>query len=173
MGVMEGRAMEDRAMEDRAMEGGMDGKQRCSQEGCRAWARRQRVGERDGGRSEGRPLCGVHSLMAAGQRVGAPRGNQNKRKHGLYASYVPVVALKQALELPPGDLRLEIAVTRAALARVMRLRLPEKELIDVLEKGSATLVRLMRTQKYVGDAGSGDLKEAMGRALVEMGLGEL
>ncbi len=43
---------------------------------------------------------------------GAPDGNQNARKHGLYAAYVPVVELKQALVLPPGDLRLEIAVVR-------------------------------------------------------------
>ena len=147
----------------------MDGKRRCSYEGCRAWARRQQAGERDEGRTEGRPVCGVHRLMAAGQAVGPPRGNQNKRKHGLYASYVPVVMLKQALELPPGDLRLEIAVVRGSLSELVKTGLELPELVEAVDKATNSLARLLRTNQQIGEGNPDEFQEVMLRVLKEMG----
>ena len=103
---------------------------------------------------------------------GGTPGNQNSRKHGLYSGYVPVVALKQALDLPPGDLRLEIAALRALLAESMQSELPSVELLKAVEAGMATLARLLRTNKQLGNSGKEKLDEEVDRALEELGLGE-
>ena len=103
---------------------------------------------------------------------GGMPGNQNARKHGLYSAYVPVVALKQALDLPPGDLRLEIAALRALLAEAMQSELPSVELLKAVEAGMTTLARLLRTNKQLDNSGKEKLDEEVDRALEELGLGE-
>ena len=134
---------------------------RCAREGCRAWARRE---------SE---WCVAHPEGQSRRTGGAPEGNQNARTHGLYARYVPVVALERALELPPGDLRIEIAVTRSVLADVMQSDMSPAELLKVLETGATTLTRLLRTNKQLADTGTGDLKDDVRRALAELGPAEV
>ena len=140
-------------------ESGMSGKRRCVYEGCRAWAR------------AGSEWCVAHPAGRPRRVGGAPKGNQNGRKHGLYARYVPIEELKGALERPPDDLRLEIAVTRAVLAEVMESDLSSTELLKALEVGMATLTRLLRTNKHLDKAGQDKLQDAVGRALQELGLG--
>ena len=129
---------------------------RCAFEGCRAWARADSA------------WCVAHP-EGKRRRVGGGRaGNQNARTHGLYAEYVPVVEVKRALELPPGDLRLEIAVTRAILGDLLGSGLPPAELLNVLEIGSATLTRLLRTNKALGGAADEDADDGLRRALREL-----
>ncbi len=140
-------------------EGGMSGKRRCVYEGCRAWAR------------AASDWCVAHPEGKPRRVGGAPKGNQNGRKHGWYGGYVRIEELKRALERPPDDLRLEIAVTRAVLADVMESDLSSTELLKALEIGMATLTRLMRTNKHLDKAGQDKLQDAVGRALQELGLG--
>ena len=147
----------------------MDRKRRCTYEGCRAWARRQRAGEGDEGKAGGRPLCGVHAQMVAGRRVGAPTGNQYARKHGLYASYVPLVVLEQALNLPPGDLRLEIAVVRGILAELVKTKLEMPELVEAVDKATNSLARLLRTNHHLGKEGPDDFQEGVLQVLKDLG----
>ncbi len=139
-----------------SMEGAMRRKRRCMYEGCRGWARK----------TSG--WCVAHPEGKPRQVGGAPAGNQNARTHGLYAHYVPIVALERALDLPPGDLRLEIAVTRAVLAELLHTGLPAEELIKVLEKGSATLSRLLRTNKYLDSGAAEQFDDALACVLEKM-----
>ncbi len=128
-------------------------KQRCAYDGCRAWAKGDGqwcVAHPDG-----------HSRYRGGG--GAPKGNQNGRTHGIYANYVPVVDLKQALELPPADLRLEIAVTRAALADLLRSGLDARDLIVGIDKATAALVRLLRLNHQLAAAGDDKLDDFIAR----------
>ena len=50
---------------------------------------------------------------------GAPMANQNARVHGLYARYVPLADLQEALNIPLDDLQLEIALVRRSLAELV------------------------------------------------------
>ena len=138
----------------------MGRRRRCMYEGCRGWARK----------TSG--WCVAHPEGQPRQVGGAPAGNQNARTHGLYAKYVPIVALERALDLPPGDLRLEIAVTRAVLAELLHTELPAEELIKVLEKGSATLSRLLRTNKYLDSGAAEQFEDAVARVLEKMERGK-
>ena len=143
----------------------MDGKQRCTHEGCRAWARRAGAGGSEAGEGA---RCEAHSRRIPRTGVGGRKGNQNARKHGLYASYVPVVALEHALDLPPGDLRLEIAVTRAALAELLNAELAPEAMVPALDRMTAALTRLLRTNKALETAGSNVIHEVLGQVLDNM-----
>ncbi len=137
----------------------MSGKRQCGYEGCRAWARPETA------------WCVAHPEGQRRHAGGAPKGNQNRRKHGLYARYVAIEELERALDLPPGDLRLEIAVTRAVLDEVMGSDLSSAELLRALEIGTASLTRLLRTNKHLDDGKHATFRDAVGRALQDLGLG--
>ena len=98
-------------------------------------------------------------------------GNQKGRKHGLYSAYVPVVGLKEALALPPGDLRLEIAVMRQVLAQALESDAPPVELIDAVEKATGALVRMLKANKGLIPAADDEMEAGLERYLRELGLG--
>ena len=135
-------------------------KRRCSYEGCRAWAKR------------GTAWCVRHP---DGRRLPPPGqalpGNQKARKHGVYSAYVPVVELKQALHLPPGDLRLEIAVVRQVLAQVLDSDVPPVEMIGAVDRATGALVRMLKMNKELGSEADGELEMGVERYLREIGLG--
>jgi hypothetical protein len=131
-----------------AMEG-----QRCAVEGCRAWARR------------GTAWCVAH-----------PDGQRRRTADdgtGVYATYVPVVALEEALKLPPGDLRLEIAVARAVLRELLRAGLSIQELVAGLDKVTGALARMLRLNSTLtaDDQEAGDLEAIVAGLLADLRLG--
>ncbi len=134
---------------------------RCSYEGCRAWARRNGA------------WCVAHP---DGQRRStdgrAPLGNQKAREHGLYDGYVPIVGLKEALALPPGDLRLEIAVVRQVLAHVLDSDVPPVELVSAVERATGALVRMLKVNKELSSETGGELEAGVEKYLRELGLGD-
>ncbi len=128
-------------------------KWRCAYEGCKGWAK------------QGSPWCVAHPEGTPRKVGGAPRGNQNARTHGAYAAYVPIVALEEALKLPAGDLRLEIAVMRAIFQELVRSGLPLGELIAGADTVTGALARLLRVNKVLGD----EQHDAMEETLVAYG----
>ena len=146
-------------------------KQQCSYEGCRAWARWRPLPDGSRPESEGGALCVAHSGGTRRKSTGAPKGNQNARKHGLYASYVPMVVLEEALDLPAGDLRLEIAVVRGILADLVKSDLPMAELVHAVDEATSALSRLLRTNKHLGDGQPDEFQDAMAQILKGLGLG--
>ena len=128
-------------------------KHHCGFEGCNAPARR------------GTARCAGHA------EPGAAEGNQNARKHGLYAAYVPVVELKNALRLPPGDLRLEIAVVRQVLQELLQSELAPVDLMEAVDKATSALVRMLKTNKQLSEDAAGELETAVEQYLRELGLG--
>ena len=148
-------------------------KQRCAYKGCNAWPRKGstwcvhhpegQVGGGGGGRRAG----------AGGRRAGAGSkpGNENARKHGLYATYMSVRVLHEALEVPSDDLRLEIAAARVVVGELLKAELPAEVLAGALEQATGALTRLLRTNQVLnGD--KGDESQAwLVRALTELGLG--
>ena len=148
----------------------MGGKQRCSYEGCRAWARRRTLADGSSPECEGSALCAAHSSRDGRKSAGAPKGNQNARKHGLYASYVPVVVLEQALNLPPGDLRLEIAVVRGLLDDLLKTALPTPEMVAAVDVATRTLARLLRTNQRLEADRPDEFDDAVAQVLKKLGL---
>ena len=126
-------------------------KERCGFQGCQAWVQ---------GSSD---WCVSHPEGRPRQVGGGTPGNQNARTHGLYSSYVPVVALEQAMDLPPGDLRLEIAVTRALLAELLKMSLPADQAVPIFDRASGTLPRLLRTNRVLEAVGSNAMQDLIGR----------
>ena len=134
-------------------------KRACSYKGCRAWAR------------QGMAWCVAHPDGHPRVPAGwALPGNQAARKHGLYSAYVPVVGLKEALALPPGDLRLD-AVMRQVLAQALHSDAPPMELVVAVEKATSALVRMLRANKGLIPAADDGMEEALERYLRELGLG--
>ena len=157
--------------------------QRCTYEGCRAWAKKGGTfcsAHPDGhpwgggGAPKGNQNARGHGAPKGNQNAcghGPPKGNQNARKHGAYAEYVPVVALKEALELPPGDLRPEIAVARAVLQELLSAGLESEALVAAVDVATRTLVRLMRANLEVSEAQTSLDQEDIRRAIVDLGPG--
>ena len=131
----------------------------CAYEGCKGWAK------------QGAPWCVAHPNGTPRKVGGAPKGNQNARTHGAYAAYVPIVALEEALKLPAGDLRLEIAVMRAIFRELVRADLPLSELIAGADTVTGALARLLRVNKVLGEGEEGAMEEVVRRVLGERGLG--
>ena len=147
----------------------MSEKRPCAYAGCRALAR------------HGTEWCVAHpggwprNPNQTERKGGAPPesliGNQNSRKHGAYAEYVPVVALRDALKLPPGDLRLEIAVTRAVLQEILNSELEAVDLINGLERGTNALARLLRTNKQINEHDQEEFEAVVAQVLNDIGMG--
>jgi hypothetical protein len=131
----------------------------CAYEGCKAWAKKDS------------PWCIAHPEGKPRRIGGGRKGNQNARTHGAYAAYVPIVALEEALKLPAGDLRLEIAVMRGMFQELMRSELSLEETIKRAETITGALVRLLRANKALGDEQEGAMEEMLRRVLGADGLG--
>ena len=78
-------------------------KRKCEIGGCNAWAMRSSK------------LCAAHSGTARG---GAPAGNTNRVKHGLYSHHYTDKKMAVLLS-PPDDLTDEIALCRVLAGRLM------------------------------------------------------
>lgn len=143
----------------------MSEKRRCAYAGCRAWARHGT--EWCVAHPEGVP----HGSNRTGRKGGAPIGNENRRKHGAYADYVPVVALRDALKLPPGDLRLEIAVTRAVIQEILNSELDAVELIGGLEQATGALTRLLKTNRQINPDDQDAFEATVAQVLNDIGMG--
>ena len=114
---------------------------------------------------------GVKTFRGGGHGPGEPKGNQNRRTHGAYATYVPIVALKDALNLPPGDLRLEIAAARHVLGELLKSDLTPAQRMAGLNLASAALARLLRTNIELEAGEIKDLLDGYNQYLDDLGLG--
>ena len=132
----------------------------CHYKGCMAWSRR------DG------HWCVAHPNGQPRVPEGwAVPGNQKGRRHGLKSAHVPVVGLKEALALPPADLRVEIAIVRQVLAQASNSKVPAVELIDAVDKATRALLRLLKANKVMISEADGELEMGVERYLRELGLG--
>ena len=146
----------------------MGRKQRCSYEGCRAWARWRRLPDGSQPDTEAGPRCVAHCGKV--WQKGAPKGNQNARKRRLFASYVPMVVLEEALNLPPGDLRLEIALVRGILADLVKTGQPIPELVKSVDTATNALSRLLRTNQKLAADQPNEFDAAVAQVLEKLGL---
>jgi hypothetical protein len=104
---------------------------------------------------------------------GAPTGNQNARKHGVYSAYVPISLVERAQQRPQRDLQLEIAVVRELLEQLFASELPAVELIGLVDRVTGTLVRLLKANMHFKEQETEQLDTVVERYLTELGLGPL
>ena len=99
---------------------------------------------------------------------GAPKGNQNARKHGFY-SRVLDEAEKLDFELATGveGIDEEIALLRVKIKSLLE-RDPEN--IKLIVQATNTLIRLVRTRYNISKEDKQGLKEAIGNVLRDVAL---
>jgi hypothetical protein len=126
-------------------------KRKCIEEGCNAWAIRDSQP----------PRCSPHS-----GKVGAPEGNRNRLTHGFYATAVLPEELDDlGEETVDSTLADEIAITRVALRRILRMLLtgqspgPDPRPLDAADyarisalafRGAGAISRLLRAHHDLG-----------------------
>ncbi|MDD4874640.1 MAG: hypothetical protein PHE15_06690 [Dehalococcoidales bacterium] len=99
---------------------------------------------------------------------GAPRGNQNARKHGFYSLVLDADEqsdFEQAVEVFGIDE--EIALLRTKIKSVLR---HDPENIDLLMKAITTLSGLLKTRYNIGKEDKTGLREAIGNVLKDVAL---
>lgn len=104
--------------------------------------------------------------MTEKKPIGAPRGNQNARKHGFYSR---VLDEAQKLQL---DLAREVEGIdeEIALLRVKLLTLVDEhpERIDLQLQAATTLTRMVRTKFHISAGGNRSLKDAIAKVLTDI-----
>jgi len=99
---------------------------------------------------------------------GAPKGNQNARKHGFYShalSQAEQVKLEQARGIEGIDE--EIAILRVKLSEVIE---KEPDRLDLHMEAANTIARLVRTRYNISKEQKKSLKEAIANVLTEIAL---
>ena len=98
--------------------------------------------------------------------TGAPRGNQNARKHGFYSR-----ALNEARTLQLVDARdvegidEEIAVVRVKLLSIIE-EYPDR--IDLQLRAATAIARMVRTRFHISSGGNKSLKDAISKVLTDI-----
>ena len=99
---------------------------------------------------------------------GAPKGNQNARKHGFYShalSEAEKLKLEQARGMEGVDE--EIAILRVKLGELMQ---KEPDRLDLHLEAANTIARLVRTRYNITKEQKKSLKEAIASVLTEIAL---
>ena len=104
----------------------------------------------------------------ANRKRGAPRGNQNARKHGFY-SRVLDEAERLDLELAQGveGIDDEIALLRVKIKSILE---SDPENVRLIMEATNTLARLVRTRYNITKEQKKGLKEAIGNVLKDIAL---
>jgi hypothetical protein len=104
----------------------------------------------------------------AGRKRGAPRGNQNARKHGFYSRILDE-AERLDFELATGveGLDDEIALLRVKIKSVLA---HDPENVKLIMQATNTLLRLVRTRYNISKEDRKGLKEAISNVLKEVAL---
>jgi len=102
------------------------------------------------------------------RKRGAPRGNQNARKHGFY-SRVLDEAERLDLELAQGveGIDDEIALLRVKIKSILE---SDPENVRLIMEATNTLARLVRTRYNITKEQKKGLKEAIGNVLKDIAL---
>ena len=99
---------------------------------------------------------------------GAPKGNQNARKHGFYShalSEAEQVKLEQARGIEGIDE--EIALLRVKFREVIE---KEPDRLDLHMEAANTIARLVRTRYNISKEQKKSLKEAIAKVLIEVAI---
>ena len=115
----------------------------------------------------GKEVCARHG---GGPRAGAPRGNQNALKHGLYSKAIPdgyEGAHEEALALE--SLEKELALLRVRIAHALRPDNPNPPDLDQLSRAFHEVGNLVKIQFGLTGGRADQLDDALDQALVKIG----
>jgi len=109
-----------------------------------------------------------HMPTKADRKRGAPKGNQNARKHGFYSKVLDEVE-QLDLELASGveGIDDEIALLRVKIKSLLE---HDPENIRLIMQATNTLARLVRTRYNIAKEQRKGLKEAIGNVLRDVAL---
>ena len=104
----------------------------------------------------------------AGSKRGAPKGNQNARKHGFYSKVLDE-AEQLDFELATGvdGIDDEIALLRVKIKSLITY---DPDNIKLIMQATTTLARLVRTKYNISKKDKKNLKEAIGNVLKDVAI---
>ncbi len=103
-----------------------------------------------------------------GRKRGAPKGNQNARRHGFYAKVLDEAErLDFELASSVGGIDDEIALLRVKIKSILA---NDPENIKLIMQATNTLARLIRTRYNISKDQKKGLKEAIGNVLRDVAL---
>jgi hypothetical protein len=112
------------------------------------------------------PLASEENIMNEKKKRGAPKGNQNARKHGFYSQVLSEkqkAQLEQARELEGLDE--EIAILRLKLLSLIT-DYPDR--VDLQMIAASTIARLLRTKHSISGGHHKSLKEAVTKVFTDI-----
>jgi hypothetical protein len=114
--------------------------------------------------------CHAHNPESV-KAGGAPTGNQNARRHGLYAKYLSVeeLALVEAEGGNLGGASLDEEITAARVAVSRALSADDSKGIT---RSALAVARLMQIKRQLAGEQATGVVEAINSILIEFGLGE-
>ncbi|MDD5039391.1 MAG: hypothetical protein PHN78_08790 [Dehalococcoidales bacterium] len=127
----------------------------------------------EGGTLEGEPPVYLETEMAqvsakTDRRRGAPKGNQNARKHGFYSKTLDETErLDFELATSVEGIDDEIALLRV---KIKSLLVRDPDNIKLIMQATNTLARLLRTRYNISREDKKGLKEAIGNVLKDIAL---
>jgi len=109
-----------------------------------------------------------HMPVKAGRKRGAPKGNQNARKHGFYSKVLDE-AEQFDFELASGvnGIDDEIALLRVKIKSILE---KDPENIKLIMQATSTLAGLVKTRYKISKEQRKGLKEAIGNVLRDVAL---
>jgi len=109
-----------------------------------------------------------HMPVKADRKRGAPKGNQNARKHGFYSKILDE-AEQLDFQLASGveGIDDEIALLRVKIKSLLE---HDPENISLIMQATNTLARLVKTRYNIGKEQRKGLKEAIGNVLRDVAL---
>jgi uncharacterized protein YjcR len=110
--------------------------------------------------------AGEEKEEGTGKRGGAPKGNQNARKHGFYSKVLSAEVkqdAEQAVEVE--GLEEEIAIMRAKIKAVLAY---DPDNVALIARAMGTLASLLRAHYNIGKKDKNRLREVMGNVLKEV-----
>ncbi len=106
--------------------------------------------------------------MEIERKRGAPRGNQNARRHGFYSNVLDEAGIKdfwQATQVEGIDT--EIALLRVKLKSVIR---HDPDNVKLIILATESIARLLKVKYNIGKRDKQGLKEAIGNVLRDIAL---
>jgi hypothetical protein len=114
----------------------------------------------------GSDFCGLHD--GSGAQPGAPRGNQNARKHGFYSriyteeDLADIASVAATADLSDEIALLRVFIRRVAVEGVETMQAPE--LLSAISRACGRLTQMLKAQRVI----SGDAADSFQQALAEV-----
>jgi hypothetical protein len=115
----------------------------------------------------GSRFCGLHD--GSGRKPGAPKGNRNAKKHGLYSQIYSeqdledIAAIAAATDLSDEIALLRVLIRNVALEGAGTMQAPE--LLSAISRACGRLTQMLKAQHVLTGGAADDFQQALAEVL--------